>query len=62
MVSTTDRKVGKIGKNQMAETQPMYCASCRRFLGYQAILWGIVKIKCPNCKEWNTIDISPENK
>jgi phage FluMu protein Com len=48
--------------NQMVETQEMHCQGCGRFLGLQAIAWGVVKIKCPNCKEWNTIDISPENK
>jgi len=51
-----------IGKKQMVETQEMHCQGCGRFLGYQAIIWGLVKIKCPNCKEWNTIDISPEHK
>lgn len=50
-----------IAKNQMVQSQEMHCASCGRFLGYQAIVWGMVKIKCPNCKEWNTLDISPEH-
>ena len=56
-------KVGKVNnglvKSQMVETQEMHCAGCGRFLGLQAIIWGTVKIKCPNCKEWNTIDITP---
>jgi len=39
----------------------MHCQGCGRFLGLQAIVWGVVKIKCPNCKKWNTIDISPEH-
>lgn len=44
--------------------QEMRCPSCQRFLGYQAIAWGAVKIKCPNskCKEWVTFDVSPGNK
>ena len=52
----------EIGTNQIVQAQEMHCVGCGRFLGYQAVVWGIVKIKCPNCKEWNTIDISPEHK
>lgn len=50
-------------ENQMVQTQQMRCPGCGRFLGYQAIVWGVVKVKCPNskCKEWCTIDITPEN-
>jgi len=51
-----------IADNQMVQSQEMHCGACGRFLGYQAIVWGMVKIKCPNCKEWNTLDISPEHK
>jgi LSD1 subclass zinc finger protein len=36
------------------------CPGCKRFLGYVAIAWGAVKIKCPNCKEWTTLDIAPK--
>jgi len=50
-----------IGEHQMVQTQEFHCSGCGRFLGYQAILWGHVSIKCPNCKEWNTLDISPQN-
>jgi len=49
-----------IAENQMVQTQEMHCQGCGRFLGLQAIVWGLVKIKCPNCKEWNTIAIQPE--
>jgi len=52
----------EIGKNQMVQTREVHCAGCGRYLGSEAILWGIVRLKCPNCKQWNTIDISPENK
>lgn len=52
----------KLGPGQMVQEQEMHCQGCGRFLGYQAIVWGIIKIKCPNCKEWNTIDISPDHK
>lgn len=56
------KKEVEIGDNQMVIAQEMHCAGCGRFFGYQAIVWGIIKIKCPNCKEWNTIDITPEDK
>jgi phage FluMu protein Com len=51
----------KLGNSQLVETQQMRCPSCGRFIGYQAIVWGLVKIKCPNCKEWVTIDIRPDH-
>lgn len=54
-------KEKKLGKNQMVQAQEIHCAGCGRFFGFQAIVWGMVKLKCPNCHEWNTIDISPEN-
>jgi len=38
------------------------CPACGRFIGYEAIAWGAIKLKCPNCKEWLTFDVSPENK
>lgn len=48
--------------NQMVQSQEIYCPGCGRFIGYQAIVWGLVKIKCPNCKEWVTIDVNPNHK
>lgn len=52
----------KLHKNQMVETQEIRCPKCGRFLGYQAVIWGLVKLKCSNskCKEWVTIDIHPD--
>lgn len=47
--------------NQMVQTQEMHCSSCGRFLGKQAIVWGTIQIKCPNCKEWTTIEVMPES-
>lgn len=46
----------------MVPAQELRCPGCGRFLGYYAIVWGIVRVKCTNskCKEWVTIDISPE--
>jgi len=48
--------------NHMVATQEIHCASCGRFLGYQAMVYGYLKLKCTNskCKEWITIDIRPE--
>lgn len=48
--------------NQMAELQEVHCAGCGRFLGKQAIIIGIVQIKCSRCKQWNTIDIMPDQE
>ncbi len=50
----------QIAKKQMVQTQEIHCPGCGRFLGLQAIVWGMVKIKCPNCKEWNTINVAPD--
>jgi phage FluMu protein Com len=56
----TEEEDKKIGLNQMCQTQQIHCGSCGRFLGYQAIMLGVVKLLCPNCKEWTTIEIVPE--
>lgn len=40
--------------------EELRCPGCRRFLGYVAIAWGAIKIKCPNCKQWTVLDVSPK--
>lgn len=55
------KEVEQIDPKKMVATQEMHCPACGRFLGFQAIIWGLVKVKCPRCKEWTTIDISPEH-
>jgi len=48
--------------DQMIIAQDIRCPGCGRFLGYQAIVWGAIKLKCTNskCKQWITIDITPK--
>jgi len=41
------------------EMEEIRCPSCGRFLGYQAIVVGCLKIKCRNCKIWVTLEIIP---
>lgn len=64
MSKVADPHAKDIAQNQMVQTQEIRCSGCGRFLGFQAIVWGMIKIKCTNskCKTWNTIDISPEHK
>lgn len=50
-----------ISANQMVQTQEIHCSSCGRFIGYQAIILGTIKIKCPRCKEWITIEVMPKS-
>lgn len=63
-VTKIDRDAGAfaldLGKNMIA-AQRIVCPGCGRFLGYQAIAWGAVKLRCTNskCKQWVTIDVSP---
>lgn len=47
----------KLTDKQMVETLPFYCPGCGRFIGYQAIVWGSIRVKCPRCKQWVMIDI-----
>lgn len=66
MADVVDQKVADAHKkdivnNQMVQTQDWYCSGCGRFLGKQAIIWGVIQVKCPNCKQWNALDISPDN-
>ena len=53
-----------LSPNQMCQTQELRCPDCGRFVMLQAIVWGSIKIKCPNssCKKWITLDINPEIK
>jgi phage FluMu protein Com len=50
--------------NMVIPARELRCPGCKRFLGYTAIAWGVVKVKCPNskCKKWVTFDVSPDNK
>jgi len=65
-ISKIDRKpyIGSV--MNLTTTLNSYCVNnvivhnCGRFFGYQAIMLGVVKLKCPNCKEWTTIEIMPE--
>lgn len=34
---------------------PVRCSACGRFLGYAAMVDGIVLILCKNCKSWNIV-------
>ncbi len=47
----------KVSKLKM---RAYHCAACGRFLGYEAIVAGVVKNKCRACREWNILDITPE--
>jgi len=51
----------EMSKKMMLPAQELRCPGCGRFIGFQAIAWGAIKLKCPNskCKKWITIDISP---
>ena len=63
MKNKVDREEGDFGLdmgNVFVPAQEMRCPGCGRFIGYQAIAWGAVKIKCPNCKEWLVYDVSPD--
>lgn len=59
--AVAERILDPIGDNQMVQTQELHCQSCGRFICYYALVWGHIKIKCPNCKGWIVLDISPDN-
>ncbi len=52
----------KVDDKQMIPLQEIRCPGCGRFLGFQAIVWGVIKVKCTNskCRQWVTLDVSPE--
>ena len=54
------RKV--IKKRIEKELNPIYCSGCGRFLAYEAIVEGVLRIKCRHCKGWSTLDIQKDSK
>lgn len=61
MPPSTKERRGKIpdAPEDVVETREFHCNQCGRFLCYEAIVWGLVKIKCANCKTWNEVRIQP---
>lgn len=53
----TKVKDHQVAEGQEAEGQEIRCPGCGRFLGFHAIIRGIVRLLCPNCKQWLTLDI-----
>lgn len=66
IISKADKEAGQfaleVDDKNIIPLQEIHCKGCGRFLGFQAIVWGAIKIKCTNskCKAWNTLDISPD--
>jgi len=63
-ITKVERELGEFALDlgrTMIPASRIVCPGCGRFLGYQAIAWGAIKIKCTNskCKQWVTLDISP---
>lgn len=58
--SQKERRGLDISTDQEIQTRELHCMNCGRFLGYQAIIWGSIKLKCPKCKEWVSLSITPE--
>ena len=42
------------------ELRDVRCGLCGRYLYREAIISGTVKVKCPNCGEWNTLRVAEE--
>ena len=56
----TTRKITK--KRKPNEPNPVYCNGCGRFLMYEAIKEGAIRIKCRHCKGWTELDIQDGHK
>lgn len=64
------RKIGKKKKKDKAMTEnaeqqqenmtQIKCAYCGRFLGFHAIVQGLVEILCPKCKGWTVVSSIPK--
>lgn len=60
-----DREAGDFALdmgNMIISASPVRCPACGRFLFYEAIAWGAIKIRCTNskCHQWLTLDVSPQ--
>jgi hypothetical protein len=65
MTQDTNNDPGDFGLDlgkSIIPARELRCPGCNRFLGYVAIAWGAVRLKCPNskCKKWVTLDVSPD--
>lgn len=66
-IPKADQEAGKfaleVDEKSWIPLQEIRCKGCGRFLGFQAIVWGVIKVKCTNsrCKAWNTIEVSPDH-
>jgi len=49
------RKITK--KRKQKDLNPVYCSGCGRFLAYEAIVEGVLRIKCRHCKGWTSLAI-----
>lgn len=47
----------KLPEELNTKLRAYHCASCGRFLCFQAIVEGTIVIKCRRCKEYNVLDI-----
>lgn len=50
----------KTDQQSQKDMTKIKCAYCGRFLGYQAMIQGIVEILCPKCKGWTVVSSIPK--
>lgn len=36
------------------------CNRCGRFLGYELVVYGVLQLKCPICKNFTEISVLPD--
>ena len=59
---TKRRKIPQGAKPEDIPLNPVHCSGCGKFLAYEAIVKGVLRIKCRRCKDWTNIVLSEENK
>ena len=54
------RKIPQGAKPEDIPLNAVHCSGCGKFLAYEAIMKGVLRVKCRKCRNWTTIVVSEE--
>jgi len=57
---TKRRKIPQGAKPEDIPLNAVHCSGCGKFLAYEAIMKGVLRVKFRKCRNWTTIVVSEE--